>query len=273
MVYEHALCVDGVLAPCAETFKVNGDYEGPPPTVALLATDRQIRDEALPVLFGRNTWRITSGAKKLRFRYKREGESDSDYERAVDLASHYRNSATLLGRYGRLIRKVVLDCNFRDVGDYKDDLAYIRGLVGNRVSGERLQCLHDLSVRRLINCWTDKQDMLFWMCKVTSIVIDISHLSCSLGCCRLDMIEDLFGDQFMYYLSASMVTQWKRELPTFEVQGTFDREEEVIVEKWVQGWREAMVSQNPVRVYGSDELKKVSGTEETNVEVLEDHEP
>lgn len=39
MVHEHSLCVDGVLAPHKNIFRVDGDYEGPKPTVALLVTN------------------------------------------------------------------------------------------------------------------------------------------------------------------------------------------------------------------------------------------
>ena len=65
MVHEFSLCMDGILAPHREKHKIDGDYDGPPPTVALLATNKQVRDEALPILFSKNTRRISSKATTL----------------------------------------------------------------------------------------------------------------------------------------------------------------------------------------------------------------
>jgi len=248
MVYEHALCVDGVLAPCEEIFKVNGDYRGPPPTVALLATNRQIRKEALPVLFGKNTWRITSGAKKLKFRYKREGEGESEYKRALELASVRGGSATLLGRYGELIRRVVLDCNFQDTGDHTNDVTNIHDSVVSMVSDERMKRLHYQSVRRSISCWTEKQYIFWHICEVTSIVIDISHLYCALGCCRLDMIKGLFRHHFLHIAFTTLVKKWNMKLPIFQVKGTRNKEEEEVVEAWLQGLKEPAFSQKVAEV-------------------------
>ena len=43
VMYEEALCGDGNLVPYPETYQCEGDYEGDPPTVALLAVNKQIK--------------------------------------------------------------------------------------------------------------------------------------------------------------------------------------------------------------------------------------
>lgn len=58
-IYELCLCVDKEVIPYAEVYKDDYIYKGPVPAVALLAVNKNIRNEALHVLFNCNIWRIT----------------------------------------------------------------------------------------------------------------------------------------------------------------------------------------------------------------------
>lgn len=272
MVYEHSLCVDGVLAPCNENFRVNGDHEGPPPKVALLATNRQIRHEALPVLFGKNTWRITSGTRRIHFRDWCEGGSYPEHKRGLETELSRRGGATLLRWHGPLIRKVVLNYNFQDIRDRTDDVTDIHDSVETMTSRERMQRLHDRSWYCSIMCWTEKQYLLWWMHGVTSIVIDISHLYCYFGCCRFDMMEDLFGNQFLLDTMANMVKKWNMKLPSFEVKGTRNKEEDTVIEEWLQDLKEPAFSERLAEVDETDDMEEDSGEEETSVKKEENHE-
>lgn len=244
MVYEYVLCVDGVLAPYKEIFGVDGDYEGPQPTVALLATNSQIRDEALPILFCKNTWRISSAAKKLLFRYKREGESDPEYKRALKLTSAYGKGATLLCQYGQLIRRVTLNFNFQEVDDRTEFVNAIHTGQGSYSADERIQVLHDDSSGCLIGRWRDKQNYLIWLPNVTSIVIDVTNPYCLFGCCRVEMLERLLGGDVIFndYMVGNRL-KYRLTIPSFEFRGIRTDEEDVLVERWQQGLRERVISQ------------------------------
>jgi len=60
MIFDLAMCVDGVLVPYREKddhhFLDNG---GPPPSLALLRVNKQIREQARMCMLRVNTWRIT----------------------------------------------------------------------------------------------------------------------------------------------------------------------------------------------------------------------
>ena len=85
--------------PYREPFKTNYsfDYGGPKPTLALLAINKRIRDEALPVFYGQNVWRIT-GVK-------------GNYHNDMDILP----SDTIWRRHGSHIRHVDLYYLYRSV--------------------------------------------------------------------------------------------------------------------------------------------------------------
>lgn len=61
MIYELCLGVEGILVPYPKGNDVESHYDlkCPKPTVALLALNKQIRSEALPILYRENVWAIT----------------------------------------------------------------------------------------------------------------------------------------------------------------------------------------------------------------------
>lgn len=243
MVYELVLCVDGVLAAYKESYTVDNDYEGPLPTVALLATNKQIRSETLPVLFGKNTWRITSAPKKLTFRYKRDGKTDRYHESDVQLSSISAISGTLFSRFGHLLYRVTLDFNFQDI-DRTEIVNRVHATRGSYNAVERMQVLHDDSSDLLTKRWLQKQRCFIWISNIRSVVIDITNTYCSFGCCRFEMLERLLGgDNFFNDIRVAYFLGERLKIPSFGFRGTRTEEEEGLAESWQQRLRERVFAQ------------------------------
>jgi len=243
MVYELALCVDGVLAPCVEHYTIDNDYKGPPPTVALLATNKRVRDETLPVLFGKNNWRITSEPKYLTFRFECDGETDSYYERYVRPRSTRELITTLFGRFRSLLRRVTLDFNFQEI-DRTELVNRVHTLQGFNSADERMRVLHNESIGRLVNRWLGKQYFFIWTYNVTSFVLDVTNTYCPFGCCRIEVLERLFGgDSFFTDGMVEDTLEKGLKIPSFEFRGIRSDEEEELAERWQQGLKERALSQ------------------------------
>ncbi len=243
MVYELVLCVDGVLAPYKEHYTVDNDYGGPPPTVALLATNKQIRYETLPVLFGKNTWRFTSEPKRLTFRYRRDGETESDYERDGRSRPSRGMIDTLFGHFRQLLRRVTLDFNFQAT-DRTEIVNRVHTPQGSYSAVERIQVLHDDSSDYLFKRWLEKQYYFVWTPNVTSLLIDITNTYCSFGCCRVEMLERLFGgDKFFNDTMVKFRLENGLKIPSFEFKGIRTDEEQKLAVSWQEGLRERALSQ------------------------------
>ncbi len=243
MVYELVLCVDGVLAPYKEHYTVDNDYGGPPPTVALLATNKQIRNETLPVLFGKNTWRFTLEPKRLTFRYRRDGETASDYERDARSRSLKRMIDTLFGHFRRLLRRVTLDFNFQAI-DRTEIVNRVHTSQGSYSAVERIEVLHDDCSDFLFKRWLEKQYCFIWIPNITSLVIDITNTYYSFGCYRVEMLERLFGgDNFFNDTMVRCILVNGLKIPSFEFRGIRTDEEEELAKRWQQGLKERVLSQ------------------------------
>lgn len=218
MIYEEALCVDGAIAPYKESYKVDGDHEGPLPTIALLSTCKQIRNEALPVLFGKNTWRVSVKAKETCLCCMKPDE---------DVSLHNCYPESIWDHFNHLFRKIRLDYHFQE-GDH-DRAAFVTW-VNERSSAntphERMHLLHDNFAEHLSHGWLDKTLMILYM-DLTCITVNVQNLYCPFGCCRTDVVERLFA----------CITRMYDDEPTpfltadrLEVLGVKGEEEEMLVE-------------------------------------------
>ena len=195
MVYGFSLCVDGILAPYREKYKIDGDYDGPPPTVALLATNKQIRDEALPVLFGKNTWRVSSKATALSERCYRDptgdpnSAPDPDYDHKTD-PGHYCLFETIFARFNDHFRNVTLDYNFQEADDDRAmSVANVHRPSSTSSAQERIDKLHHAGIERLLKRWEAMWTYVGSMHYLKSIALSIQNLYCGFGCCRLDIVK------------------------------------------------------------------------------------
>lgn len=162
IVYEKALCVKGSLAPYKEGYHVPDDYDGPAPALTILATSKQIRDEALPVLYGKNTWRVTSGAP---------------YPPSLNYNTMVR-SQTIFLKFGHLIRKVVIDYSFQESSSQDRTWDVEDAHQHGTTQEQRLDILHEAAIDGLTASWDEKNHCLSGMDNLTSIAINIKNLYC-----------------------------------------------------------------------------------------------
>ena len=173
-IYEYCLCVRGSIVPYPEPFKTDyrTDCRDPMPAVALLALNKYIRHEALPVLFGKNVWRITSIYVKLN-----------------------ENGDTLWSRYGFLITHVVQLYSYRDTTALES--TNIRKFVHaypNKYPDmfERNYKIHYEEISDLRSSFTRIGWGSHHIRNVKIFEMDIEELFCPRGCCRIGMADMLF---------------------------------------------------------------------------------
>lgn len=191
MIYENALCIDGVLAPYKEHWKVKGDYDGPPPTVALFVVNKQIQSEAAPILIGKNTWRITSVIPDYIVDARRT-ESGVEY-------------MDFFERYGEFFRNVTLNYDYQanTVLDHhvrpEDRMEMVED-VHEKIRAsrqDRMVNLHDYALEDLRADWEGLNDVLQTLTNLASIAINIENLYCPFGCCRLEVVEQLLTEYLL----------------------------------------------------------------------------
>lgn len=212
MIYELCLCVDGILTPYPDCSMA--DYRPKvkerTPEAALLALNKQIRDEAIPILFGKNIWRITANEV-----YLTENDASSLENGEVD---------TLWHRYGSHMQKV--------------DLGYTR----TPYPPEHLRCtinhaheefpndrsartgiIHDQAKVYLESSWVAVAEALSCCPNIRSLNIDIGDLYCLVGCCRTNIVRSLFDPMFLGTVKAGVEVS---------VSGIFNEEERGYVVAW-----------------------------------------
>jgi len=217
MIYELCLCVDGILVPYPESFETDDEDEvmGHKPEVALLALNKQIRDETLPILFGKNTWRITVN----------EVDLAEDHASAIDNGK----VDTLWRRYGSHIHKIDIEYTrtqhssegFEDIIGYAHEVAPGDTLDARRT---RADTIHDHVRMDLKSAWVAIAEVLDCCPNIEHVHIDTSDLYCPIGCCRTNIVRSLFTEPG--YLA---VVKAKVEVC---VSGIFDEEERGYIVAW-----------------------------------------
>lgn len=231
MIYARALCVDGVIAPYKEKYVVEGDYAGPAPTVALLAVSTQLRDEALPVLYGKNTWRVNALDPSIGQDDPLEGESDETYTLHLVTYSSRVNIRTVWSSLPKGHARLQLSRG----GDRTDSIIYVHTLQHQHSSGRLQRRLHNIDNLTLTGNWIIKSNVLSYMSNLTSILINIANLFCPMGCCRLSLVRDLFE----LYLRAGTHRSGCKTSPTYDIRGVMNEQKEEVVNNWLQRRQEA----------------------------------
>lgn len=185
IIYELCLCVDEILAPYPDwpTSGYEPRLNQRKPEAALLALNKQIRAEALPILFGTNTWRIAAGE--------------------VDLAKDKTSSLgiggadTLWDRYGSYIRKVDVKYTRTQYlpGVFNDIIRFAHKLSSNATLNHQLaraKFIHDSVTGSLDIAWATIADALCCCPNIESLHIDTGDLYCAYGCCRTSILQRLF---------------------------------------------------------------------------------
>jgi len=242
IIYELCLCVDGILVPYPEWFTSDNTpkVKGRKAEVALLALNKQIRDEVLPILFGKNTWRITAT------------EVDLAKEDASRLESEEVD--TLWNRNGLHIQKVDLKYTrtqcpseaFENIIDYAHEVSPGDTLEDRSA---RTETIHEHVRMDLKSVWMAIAEALECCPNIKSLNIDIGALYCPVGCCRTNVVRSLFTMPGYFALLNAKVEVF--------VSGIFDEEERGYVVAWRtrSGSREKRaeaIAHTQIVMYGSD---------------------
>lgn len=183
MIYKFCLCVEGTVIPYPDD--LDRLDKRCLPAVALLAVSRSIREEALPVLFGMNTWRINGEIEE-----PADLTDDDEYdEDKCDL---------LWKRYGSRIKHIELIYSFRsvEVPDYYG--AFVEAHQQSHLNRtERADLVHSDILDALNIYWEDMKAKMGYCTSIKSIKIDILELFCPFGCCRKDIVRDVFRNYIM----------------------------------------------------------------------------
>lgn len=169
MIYAEALCVDGNIVLDRNRSERDGDHKGPPPTLALLSVNKQIRTEGLLVLFRANTWRITTNTPLLPTRRKCESLSDEEYH-----VFKQRHEETICSVYGRYFREIVIDV--REIEEFLDAVfAAYNSLYGFWKFGTESnpQAIDDLVYGAMMRMFGKIAHQVVWMTNLESAVINI----------------------------------------------------------------------------------------------------
>ena len=209
VIYELCLCVHGNLVPYPEPSKPDceDDLKGPKPAVALLALNKQIRAEALPILFSKNIWRITGEKIGL----DNSGPSD---EMAAD---------TLWQRHGSHIKHVVLKYTFSeaDAEAIKLDIRIGRRHPSLFLSVE----MDDIDLGVLVDLrksWMVMKEALSFCSNLKSLSVDFFDLWYPAGYFYTDIVLKL--------LTGCMATV-KAEVDMI-IYGILNDDEQDAVEEW-----------------------------------------
>lgn len=141
----------------------------------LLLINRQIKEEAVPILYGRNRWVMPS------------------------MREHHE---TIFMEYGQLFRSVVFNLDFRDVNE-KCRLDRVKDSHNTQLAlplatpQQRFEYLHevthiemDYKFRRIHDLRTVTYSDL------QNAVLDLSTFYCPIGCCRWEVLENEFRHWF-----------------------------------------------------------------------------
>lgn len=193
MILELCLCVSGYITPYAEENFIRHDGGATrTPAVAVLVVNKQVRNEALPILYGKNKWRMTGH----------------------DL--RWKPSESLIWELHRThFRHVIIYCDQLDVS--RSELLRMSQQARSPKSKPSLRRLivHDqiiLALRRNIE-WKVRTAMR--MLHLTHFIIDVEGFYCPHGCCRLEMLEGLTS--MVWDEWSSMVMRLEPEMPKWRV--------------------------------------------------------
>ena len=183
MIYELCLCVEDVLDPYPGPFNVYDAHVHKTcrPTVALLALNKDIRSQALPILFRKNTWDVSEEVIMV---LRDDDEAEDEY------------GNTLWYHYGSYIQKGAVKYTYRAVAVYSTRRAiwdaHDEGVVLN-TSNERMHWIHEQLRLELEESWACIQVAMTNCHNMKSLTINIDDLYCPFGCCRTNIVFNLFS--------------------------------------------------------------------------------
>ena len=193
-IYGHCLLCDGEIAPfpnnsIGDTPKgawsygslvvQDSSYEDPAiqnkPYIALLGVNSKIRDEAASVLFGKNTWRLSS--------------------KTLEQDDGYRWWETWWKSYAPYFRHLVTSFDFQDA----DQVGLLNVLIGDierdpedsdHFNPAGTANIHQSQLNLMKDGFIAKKNILLQM-ELKTLSIDLRNLFCPNQCCRREAIQTL----------------------------------------------------------------------------------
>ena len=171
MIYKLVLVVDHELTPHAAHWVFDSNPKPhPQPATALLRVCKAITEEARPVLYGENKWRLTTTSWR---------------------------GKELFARYSMLFRHITIVLDGRDLSendkhdialDVHEDPHSDLGTKNIFAAGARM--IHEMYIDEVEKLWKEKIDYLMDMGNLKSFVIDVKNVLCPSRCCRRKMIKN-----------------------------------------------------------------------------------
>ena len=146
------------------------------PAMALLRVSKTIEAEALPVLYGRNVWRITIYAPLMDIPIPQGPRWNSLWDRRSELIKHV---------------VLVLDQRDIDVDDYVLATRVNHAFKADWPSDHWKFSGHGEARDNMYCTWDLKFEHLEQLPNLRSIELDVGGLFCYFGCCRQDVLQVL----------------------------------------------------------------------------------
>lgn len=185
------------------------------PAVALLRLNKQIGGEAAVVLYGNNTWRI----------------ADSDRD---------ARGSEIYEKYGNLFRHVTVHLDRRDTDEFFTTLrieqTYER--LASLKMDKRIKDTHDHRSEILDQFICARRSLIEdHMTYIQSLTLVVDNLYCPSGCCRFDIIRNLYRDFLHtfdpYRKSKHLLPLCPQWLEDVRVTGLiFQAERDLVYGKW-----------------------------------------
>lgn len=171
MIYEYCLVVNYELNPHPTDYEQYAIQRPLPrkPDVALLEINKQIRDEAAIVLYGKNIWRVSHQSNVL---------VQPEIWRKVSLFRH-----------------VVVSFDFRDLHSshlLEISLAVLKSRRSMETEADEVSASTIIHAKRRFDLQSPWMAKMRWVgaMHLKSIVLDFSNALCPNGCCRAYMTND-----------------------------------------------------------------------------------
>ena len=195
IIYEYCLVVQGCITPYKGNYNrvTNQDHTSHDFAIGLLAVDKVIGSEAAAIFYGKNMWRITIQESYLVDVLAASPTSTT----AEELGPIFDIRNTIWDIHRTLFRRVLIRTDRYDTVGINYTSAGIARSPASRANSqssptERMEAAHSYNFDLLHECWASLFSTVLDMPNLVSITFDVSHLLCLNGCCRLEMLRELF---------------------------------------------------------------------------------
>lgn len=214
MIYEQVLVRASEIVPYPGTWEVEAASESPP-SPALLRVSKQLANEARPILYGKNQWRLPV----------------------------HSQHPTIFSLYPLLFRDITTFFDGRDLTeDHKAHLALAchsmpdSNFTVNNIEAAKARMIHSMYLADISDAWASKQTLLLRMRQLRSLLINVAGLLCPSGCCRYKVLKDNLYKAALRKLSRDLLGertwqyfQWSNGFPSIRFVGLLSEAERTLI--------------------------------------------